>query len=106
VEVRVSDCVLLNEKQPPTDVTPHRDGIPHITSPNDSINAINDIHAEEPKHESEYSDITCTPMPWQRDDNEQCRDESKDGQLRILHCNDGEDGENKEYALGAVVLAL
>src|SRR5580704_533338 len=71
-----------------TNITPYWDNDVDISSPNDGIRSHNEVREKEPHDHGENGDISCSPMPGQRDQDEESSEESTDGKLDMLHFQD------------------
>ena len=71
-----------------TDITPNRHTVIDIPSPNEAIHPIYNIDGKEPYYHGDSSNITRSPVPRQRNENESSGNEGEDGKLRVLHWYD------------------
>lgn len=69
----------------PTDVAPDDELGLDIMIPNDGVDAVRQIHDKKPYDDRQGRDITSSPMPLQRKEDEDSSEEGREGQTNGGH---------------------
>ena len=96
-EVRVKRRNTGKERR--TNITPNWNYYVNISRPDDSVDAINNIRNEKPGYNRKSGDVACSPVPRERDENEEGGDECADRELKMHAAKSRGEMENQDYSL-------